>query len=250
MRQNPHVRICGGPGSATTLVYPTAKHGGHGTRGWRKLHLGVNRSGVIVAQALTDATTDDALTGITLVGAVEGNVASVTADPAYDTIAFYDAATEHGAQVVVPPAKTARLSQRRPRSRARDDPKDYQDGAAPVEEGGGIPSPGARGERLLSVQVDSRRSTSRPDSRSARGRIGACVQRAQSDDRAWSTRVVRDQSVTNLRVGSVPCQFRFTQQRLIETGGRQARIVGSPREAVTRTLSNARFGLRIIVKSL
>ena len=26
MRQNPHVRICGGPGSATTLVYPTAAH--------------------------------------------------------------------------------------------------------------------------------------------------------------------------------------------------------------------------------
>ena len=24
MRQNPHVRICGGPGSAMTLVYPTA----------------------------------------------------------------------------------------------------------------------------------------------------------------------------------------------------------------------------------
>ena len=24
MRQNPHVRICGGPGAATTLVYPTA----------------------------------------------------------------------------------------------------------------------------------------------------------------------------------------------------------------------------------
>ena len=23
MRQNPHVRICGGPGSATTLDYPT-----------------------------------------------------------------------------------------------------------------------------------------------------------------------------------------------------------------------------------
>ena len=25
MRQNPHVRICGGPGSATTLVYPTVE---------------------------------------------------------------------------------------------------------------------------------------------------------------------------------------------------------------------------------
>ena len=26
MRQNPHVRICGGPGSATTLVYPTSEY--------------------------------------------------------------------------------------------------------------------------------------------------------------------------------------------------------------------------------
>ena len=25
MRQNPHVRICGGPGPATTLVYPTVQ---------------------------------------------------------------------------------------------------------------------------------------------------------------------------------------------------------------------------------
>ena len=25
MRQNPHVRICGGPRAATTLVYPTAE---------------------------------------------------------------------------------------------------------------------------------------------------------------------------------------------------------------------------------
>ena len=36
MRQNPHVRICGGPGSATTLVYPTAftlwRFGGGGVR--------------------------------------------------------------------------------------------------------------------------------------------------------------------------------------------------------------------------
>ena len=29
MRQNPHVRICGGPGSATTLVYPTPLGEGH-----------------------------------------------------------------------------------------------------------------------------------------------------------------------------------------------------------------------------
>ena len=38
MRQNPHVRICGGPGSATTLVYPTAcrdQRRGHSASGWR-----------------------------------------------------------------------------------------------------------------------------------------------------------------------------------------------------------------------
>jgi hypothetical protein len=33
--------------------WAAAKHGGRGRRGWMKLHLGVDRSGVIVAQALT-----------------------------------------------------------------------------------------------------------------------------------------------------------------------------------------------------
>ena len=77
-------------------------------------------SGMIVAQALTDATADDAQTGITLMEAVDGSVASVTADAAYDTIALYDTATKRGAKVVVPPAKTASLSRRGPRSTARD----------------------------------------------------------------------------------------------------------------------------------
>ena len=51
---------------------------------------------------------------------VDGDMASVTADAAYDSIAFYDAAGARGAQVVVPPTKTARVSRRRPRSSARD----------------------------------------------------------------------------------------------------------------------------------
>ena len=36
--------------------WAAAKHGGRGKRGWKKLHLGVDRSGYIIAQALTDAT--------------------------------------------------------------------------------------------------------------------------------------------------------------------------------------------------
>jgi hypothetical protein len=33
--------------------WATTKHGGRERRGWKKLHLGVDRSGVIVAHALT-----------------------------------------------------------------------------------------------------------------------------------------------------------------------------------------------------
>ena len=100
--------------------WAAAKHGGRGTRGWKKLHVAVNRSGVIIAEVLTEATLDDATTGIDLIAAVDGDMASVTADAAYDSIAFYDAAGARGAQVVVPPTKTARVSRRRPRSSARD----------------------------------------------------------------------------------------------------------------------------------
>ena len=94
--------------------------GGRGRRRWKKLHLGVDGSGAIVAHTLTVGTADDAPIGQTLIEAVDGDISSVTADGAYDTIAFYEAARARGATVVVPPDKTARVSQRRPRSRLRD----------------------------------------------------------------------------------------------------------------------------------
>ncbi len=100
--------------------WAAAKYGGRGQRGWKKVHLGVDRSGAIVAQALTDSTVDDATTGIGLIEAVDGDIARVTADAAYDTVAFYEAAGGGGATVVVPPNKTAHVSRRRPRSSARD----------------------------------------------------------------------------------------------------------------------------------
>ncbi len=100
--------------------WAAAKHGGKGKRGWKKLHLGVNRSGVIVAQALTDGSADDAKTALNLINVVDGDIASFTADAAYDTISIYHAAGARGAKVVVPPTKTAAVSRRRPRSTARD----------------------------------------------------------------------------------------------------------------------------------
>ena len=100
--------------------WAAAKHGGRGRRGWKKRHLGVDRSGVIVARALTEASVDDATTGITLIEAVDGALGRVTADTAYDTVGFYEAAGARGATVVVPPTSTANVSRRGPRSRARD----------------------------------------------------------------------------------------------------------------------------------
>ena len=80
--------------------WAAAKHGGKGKRGWKKLHLGVNRAGMIVAQVVTDSNVDDAVTGLTLIDQVEGDIARFTADAAYDTIAIYDAAVGRGAEVV------------------------------------------------------------------------------------------------------------------------------------------------------
>jgi hypothetical protein len=100
--------------------WAAAKHGGRGTRSWKKLHLGVDRSGVIVAHGLTEGTVDDAAVDIDLIGAAVGDIASVTADAAYDTVAFYEAASGRHAQVVVPPIMTARVSRHGPRPTARD----------------------------------------------------------------------------------------------------------------------------------
>ncbi len=93
--------------------WAAVKHGGRGKHAWRKLHLGVDRSGVIVAEALTHRSADDAKTALDLIDEVEDAIASFTADAAYDTIAIYEATAARGAKVIVPPIRTATRSRRR-----------------------------------------------------------------------------------------------------------------------------------------
>ena len=100
--------------------WAAAKHGRHGKRGWKNLHIGVDQAGVIVTQELTDSTSDDASTALRLLDEVKDDIKSFTGDAAYDTLAIYDAAGSPGARVVVPPFKSAVVSKRGPRSRARD----------------------------------------------------------------------------------------------------------------------------------
>ena len=91
-----------------------------GRRGWRKLHRGVDQSGVIRVHTLTEATGDDATTALDLLTAVEGYFVRVTAYAAYDTVAVYETATAWGATVIIPPAKTANISGHGPWSLTRD----------------------------------------------------------------------------------------------------------------------------------
>jgi hypothetical protein len=101
--------------------WAAAKHGKRGKRGWRKLHIGINGAGEIVAQVLTDGNADDAKTGIELIEQVEGDIECVIGDAAYDTAAIYEVAGAKGADVVVPPVKGAVVSGSKLPLSARDE---------------------------------------------------------------------------------------------------------------------------------
>ena len=101
--------------------WAAVKHGGKGIRGWRKLHMGVDDAGNIVAEMLTNSATDDASMVNALLNQIEGGIERFTADGAYDKSAVYEAVTSRGATVVVPPSKSAVMSEKQtPAARARD----------------------------------------------------------------------------------------------------------------------------------
>ena len=83
------------------------KHG-RTPRQWRKLHLAVDaETGEIVAHSLTDKDTGDIPEVAGLLATVEGKIASVIADGAYDGASVYDtvAARQHNPppHIVIPP---------------------------------------------------------------------------------------------------------------------------------------------------
>src|SRR5215218_2518133 len=87
------------------------KHG-RARRSWRKLHLAVDAgTGEIVACVLTDSATDDAGRVPALLETIEGEIASVAADGAYDGEPVYQAIAGHQPDpppdVVIPPRASA-----------------------------------------------------------------------------------------------------------------------------------------------
>jgi hypothetical protein len=95
----------GGPGE-----WLVEKHGTRTRRSWRKLHLGMDAdTGRILATGLTTNDVDDASRVGPLLDQVDGPIASVTGDGAYDQDGVYGAvAARHPeAAVVVPPRSGA-----------------------------------------------------------------------------------------------------------------------------------------------
>jgi hypothetical protein len=87
-----------------------AKHGAKSRRKWRKLPLAVDASsGMIAAQTLTDQDVDDPSQVAPLLDQIDGGIARVTADGAYDGVPAYQTIATHGdgTEVVVLPRSTA-----------------------------------------------------------------------------------------------------------------------------------------------
>ena len=79
-------------------------------RSWRKLHLGVDSDGFIVASELTDSGVDDSSVGVIMIKENKASIRRFTADGAYDTTAIYEALATVGLPeiaIVIPPRKTA-----------------------------------------------------------------------------------------------------------------------------------------------
>ena len=91
--------------------WDAAKHG-RKKRRWMKLHLAVDAgTGEIAAHVLTEGTADDAAQVPDLLRTVEGTIASLTADGAYDGEPTYEAARarqpDRPPDVVIPPRASA-----------------------------------------------------------------------------------------------------------------------------------------------
>jgi hypothetical protein len=88
------------------------KHGVGRRRGWKKLHLGIDRDGFIVAADVTDAYVPDGVVVSGLLAQLGSPLLSFTADGAYAGRPVYEAALAAGPapRIVVPPSRTATVS--------------------------------------------------------------------------------------------------------------------------------------------
>jgi hypothetical protein len=88
------------------------KHGEKKPKRWKKLHIGVDAEGQIVASAVTESSAQDPSQVPELLSQVDREIARFIGDGIYDQAPVYAAVMDHspGASVIIPPRKDAVLS--------------------------------------------------------------------------------------------------------------------------------------------
>ena len=88
------------------------KHGDKKRRRWKKLHIGVDDEGCILASCVTDGHEQDPSQVSELLSQIDQEIGRFVADGIYDQQPVYDAVEDHspGARVIIPPRKNAALS--------------------------------------------------------------------------------------------------------------------------------------------
>jgi hypothetical protein len=88
------------------------KHGEKRIRRWKKLHIGVNANGRIVASTVTESHEQDPSQVPELLSQVDGVIDRFVGDGIFDQTPVYSAVENHspGARVIIPPRKDAVLS--------------------------------------------------------------------------------------------------------------------------------------------
>ena len=87
------------------------KHGERRRKRWKKLHLGVDKNGLVLASKVTDGQEQDPSQVPDLLAQLAREIDQFIGDGIYDKEAVYEAVGHHspGAEVIVPPRKDAVL---------------------------------------------------------------------------------------------------------------------------------------------
>ena len=90
----------------------TQKHGEKKQKRWKKLHIGADGQGQIIASTVTESHEQDPSQVPALISQVERGIARFIGDGLYDHAPVYAAVETHspGARVIIPPRKDAVLS--------------------------------------------------------------------------------------------------------------------------------------------
>jgi hypothetical protein len=101
----------------------THKHGVKYLKRWKKLHLGVDENGWILASKITAGHCQDPSQVAALLSQVDRPIRQFVADGIYDQEPVYDAVELHspGSTIIVPPRKDAVLSGEAPGSASQRD---------------------------------------------------------------------------------------------------------------------------------